>query len=190
MKRTLEFLLCAVLIQDLEPVHAGQSSTEEEMDTIEIIVSCRGRDQKFQLARNGDGSFGYRIVREDGSTEWLSPEAFARITYEDNGSPGPLTHRLFNISSAAGLPWVVLGLLGQLLYTARMTVQWIASERRKKSVVPPAFWWLSLAAAGALTAYFSWRRDIVGILGNCIGGFVYVRNLCFISRGVKSERGE
>jgi lipid-A-disaccharide synthase-like uncharacterized protein len=164
-------------------LNAGQTSNNAGADLVEIIVSCRGVDQKVQLSRNGEGSIGYMVMCEDGSTEWLSPEAFARNTYEGAaGVARSRMHRLFNITSSAGLPWVVLGLVGQLLYTARMAVQWIVSERRKRSVIPPAFWWLSLAAASALTVYFIWRRDVVGILGNCMGAFIYIRNLYFISR--------
>jgi lipid-A-disaccharide synthase-like uncharacterized protein len=164
-------------------LEAVESLTGPEDAVIEVLVSCRGVDQKVQLARDGDGSLAFMVLRQDGSAEWLSPEAFARHTYEGAAGMGaPRMHRLFNITSSAGLPWVVLGLLGQLLYTARMAVQWIVSERRKRSVIPPAFWWLSLAAASALTVYFIWRRDIVGILGNCMGAFIYIRNLYFIAR--------
>ncbi|MEM9416080.1 MAG: lipid-A-disaccharide synthase N-terminal domain-containing protein [Planctomycetota bacterium] len=76
--------------------------------------------------------------------------------------------------------WVALGLLGQVLFTGRMLVQWLSSERAKRSVVPPAFWWLSLTGAAMLLAYFIWRTDIVGILGQATGFLIYARNLWLI----------
>ena len=62
----------------------------------------------------------------------------------------------------------------------RMAVQWIMSERERRSVVPTAFWWLSAAGGVMLFVYFCWRKDIVGVLGQSIGLLVYARNLWFI----------
>ena len=87
---------------------------------------------------------------------------------------------LFNITGWYGVLWVALGLTGQLLFTGRMVVQWLASERSKRSVVPPVFWWLSLIGATMLLAYFFWRRDIVGVLGQGSGWLIYARNLWMI----------
>jgi lipid-A-disaccharide synthase-like uncharacterized protein len=67
---------------------------------------------------------------------------------------------------------VGLGLLGQVLFTGRMLVQWLASEKQKRSVVPVAFWWMSLIGATMLLVYFTWRRDIVGVLGQATGWFI------------------
>ena len=78
--------------------------------------------------------------------------------------------------------WLVLGFFGQALFFSRFVVQWIASERRKDSVVPEAFWWLSLAGAIALFTYFVWRREIVGVLGQAPGIVVYARNLRLIHK--------
>ena len=89
---------------------------------------------------------------------------------------------MFNVTSALGVAWVSMGLLGQLLFTGRMLIQWIASEKSKRSVVPVAFWWLSLVGAAMLTIYFIWRKDIVWIVGQGTGLFIYVRNLVLIYR--------
>jgi len=83
--------------------------------------------------------------------------------------------------------WLVLGFIGQGLFTARFLVQWAASEKRKASVVPVAFWWLSLAGGSALLAYAIHREDPVIILGQGMGLFVYLRNLMLVA---KSERLE
>ena len=61
-----------------------------------------------------------------------------------------------------------------------MIVQWVASEKRKKSVVPPLFWWMSLAGSLLLLSYFLWRRDPIGLLGQAFGIFVYLNNLYLI----------
>ena len=78
--------------------------------------------------------------------------------------------------------WIVVGFLGQALFTARFLVQWIASERSGRSTVPDAFWWLSLSGGAVLLAYAIWRRDPVFILGQGLGLAVYLRNLVLIRR--------
>jgi lipid-A-disaccharide synthase-like uncharacterized protein len=87
---------------------------------------------------------------------------------------------VLDITSWTGLFWVTFGLIGQCLFAARMLVQWIASEKAKASVIPVAFWWLSLIGSTMIVIYFVWRVEIVGILGQATGWFVYVRNLWFI----------
>ena len=76
--------------------------------------------------------------------------------------------------------WIVIGLGGQLMFTARFLVQWIASERAKKSVVPVAFWWFSIVGGAVLLSYAIYRKDPVFILGQSMGLFIYVRNLWLI----------
>ena len=78
--------------------------------------------------------------------------------------------------------WLGFGLLGQALFSARFLVQWIASERRKQSVVPLAFWYFSVGGGLTLLAYAIYRRDPVFILGQTAGLFVYARNLWLIYR--------
>jgi len=89
----------------------------------------------------------------------------------------------------ASLPWTWLafGYTGQALFTGRMLVQWIATEKRKQSVVPVLFWWLSLFGGLILLIYFLRRGDPVGVIGQLFGAIVYARNLMVISRAVKSE---
>jgi lipid-A-disaccharide synthase-like uncharacterized protein len=76
--------------------------------------------------------------------------------------------------------WLAVGLLGQAMFSGRFIVQWIASERKKMSVVPRAFWWLSLAGGVSLLAYAVHRRDPVFILGQAAGLVVYGRNLVLL----------
>lgn len=78
--------------------------------------------------------------------------------------------------------WLLVGLLGQALFSGRFLVQWVQSERRGESIVPLAFWYLSLAGGAALLAYAIWRHDPVFILGQAAGLVVYLRNLILIHR--------
>ena len=78
--------------------------------------------------------------------------------------------------------WLGLGLLGQAFFSARFLVQWIASERRRQSVVPVQFWYFSVGGGLMLLAYAIYRLDPVFILGQGAGLFVYARNLYFIRR--------
>ncbi|MEQ9039219.1 MAG: lipid-A-disaccharide synthase N-terminal domain-containing protein [Silicimonas sp.] len=78
--------------------------------------------------------------------------------------------------------WIAIGFLGQALFTSRFLVQWIASERRRESVIPLAFWWFSILGGLTLLSYALWRQDPVFILGQATGIIVYARNLILIAR--------
>ena len=78
--------------------------------------------------------------------------------------------------------WLAVGLLGQGLFSARFIVQWLHSEKVKKSVIPSAFWYFSLCGGATLLAYAIHRRDPVFIIGQGMGLFVYFRNLQFLWR--------
>ena len=90
-----------------------------------------------------------------------------------------------------GIPmvWLLVGLGGQLAFSSRFLMQWVASERRKKSVVPELFWWLSLAGGACLLSYALLRRDPVFILGQTGGLLIYSRNLMLIYQH-KRERAQ
>lgn len=78
--------------------------------------------------------------------------------------------------------WVILGFAAQGLFTMRFLVQWIASERAGRSVIPLAFWWLSIVGGTLLLAYALYRKDAVFILGQAFGVFIYLRNLHLVMR--------
>lgn len=82
--------------------------------------------------------------------------------------------------------WLVVGFLGQACFFSRFLVQWMASERAGRSLVPRAFWYLSIAGGMIVLVYAIWRRDPVFILGQSVGLFVYLRNLVLLRR----EEGE
>src|SRR5260370_16161790 len=78
--------------------------------------------------------------------------------------------------------WVALGLLAQALFSARFLMQWIASERAGRSVIPLSFWLFSVGGGALLMVYALYRKDPVFIAGQALGLFVYARNLYFIHR--------
>ena len=75
--------------------------------------------------------------------------------------------------------WVALGFVAQLMFTARFAVQWIASERENRMVIPLAFWVFSIGGGLLLLVYAIHRPDPVFIAGQAFGVFVYARNLYF-----------
>ncbi len=85
--------------------------------------------------------------------------------------------------------WLAIGFVGQAVFSARFTVQWIASERARRSVMPLAFWFLSLAGGVTLLAYAIYRRDPVFIAGQGAGLIVYSRNLYLIYRARQIDDG-
>lgn len=78
--------------------------------------------------------------------------------------------------------WIGIGLLGQALFSSRFLVQWIASERSRKSVMPLMFWYFSLGGGAVLLAYSIYRADPVFILGQAFGFIIYLRNIYLIFR--------
>src|ERR1700710_3079102 len=76
--------------------------------------------------------------------------------------------------------WVILGFVAQGFFTMRFVVQWIASERARKSVIPVAFWFFSIGGGLLLLGLALHRRDPVCIAGQARGLLVYIRNLYFI----------
>ena len=83
------------------------------------------------------------------------------------------------------LPVLALGFIGSFIFTSRFFVQWIVSERAKKSIVPKDFWTMSSIGTVILLTYFSFRRDPVGILGQATTLPAYLYNIALIRR---SER--
>ena len=79
-------------------------------------------------------------------------------------------------------PWLYLGFFAQCLFAARFLVQWIVSERKKQSVVPIHFWFLSISGGILLLTYAIYRQDPVFILGQSMGVFIYTRNLMLLRK--------
>ena len=76
--------------------------------------------------------------------------------------------------------WIGIGFLGQFLFSMRFLIQWVQSERKKKSIIPIAFWYFSICGGVVLLAYAIHRKDPVFIVGQAAGIFIYSRNLFLI----------
>ena len=83
---------------------------------------------------------------------------------------------------------MIIGFGAQALFSARFIVQWVASERAGQSVVPLAFWLLSLAGGSLLLSYAIWRQDPVFILGQSTGFLIYSRNLQLVLREQRGKK--
>jgi len=135
-----------------------------------------------------NGASTYRLVWNDGHesgvltrdelASLLGPRAMAQL--EPSGAND--LFRVFNITSWASMVWIAIGLGGQVVFSCRFIVQWIISEKQRRSVIPEAFWWISLGGAVCLFVYFVWRQDIVGVLGQSTGLVIYARNLRLIHK--------
>jgi lipid-A-disaccharide synthase-like uncharacterized protein len=85
-------------------------------------------------------------------------------------------------TSAFDKTWLAIGLTGQLMFSARWILQWLASEKVRKSVVPTTFWYFSLVGGLMVLSYGIHKADPVIILGQ-FGIFIYARNIYLLLRG-------
>ena len=86
--------------------------------------------------------------------------------------------------------WLAFGVVAQLLFTARFVVQWLASERAGQSVIPVAFWILSIVGGGMTLVYGLVRREPIIIMGQILAVAIYVRNLILIFRNQWSGKNQ
>lgn len=141
----------------------------------------------LEIVREDDGTRSFRILMGGEASPILNEYAFGNLfgeTLEEQiaGGGRNTLFELLNITSWTGLAWVAIGLGGQAVFMSRFLIQWIVSERRRESVIPPIFWWISLVGAICLFAYFVWRRDLVGVLGQSTGVVIYARNIRLIHK--------
>ncbi|QQP89416.1 lipid-A-disaccharide synthase N-terminal domain-containing protein [Skermanella sp. TT6] len=86
--------------------------------------------------------------------------------------------------------WTAIGFVGQALFSMRFVIQWIQSERLKRSFVPETFWYFSMAGGITLLAYAIHRQDPVFILGQGLGLVIYSRNIWMIWRDKRKTAGD
>jgi len=90
-------------------------------------------------------------------------------------------------TSATEKIWLAVGFSAQLMFSMRFIVQWIASERARRSIVPETFWYFSLLGGAMLFAYAIYRLDPVFMLGQGMGLVIYSRNIYFIRTHRRNE---
>ncbi|HPR63081.1 MAG TPA: lipid-A-disaccharide synthase N-terminal domain-containing protein [Thermoanaerobaculia bacterium] len=85
--------------------------------------------------------------------------------------------------------WLIWGFIGQACFFSRFLIQWMVSEKEKRSVIPVQFWYFSLIGGSMLLVYAIQLKDPVFILGQAGGAFIYLRNLMLIyrNRGKESD---
>jgi lipid-A-disaccharide synthase-like uncharacterized protein len=83
--------------------------------------------------------------------------------------------------------WIIIGFIGQGLFFMRFFIQWMASEKEGRSVIPHAFWYFSIGGSAILLAYAIWRQDPVIILGQSTGLLIYFRNIYLIRHPEKDK---
>ena len=92
-------------------------------------------------------------------------------------------------TSTADIVWLTIGFLAQLMFSMRFILQWIASERARRSIVPETFWYFSFLGGAMLLAYAIYRVDPVFILGQAMGLLIYARNIQMIWRARREDGG-
>lgn len=168
---------------------AKQAPIDPDAYRFEMVLGSRNVMVEQRPGTDGAGAEyhfeGSADLRELG---WISGAEFDAVITErmEAWRSLPAIERtllgFFNITSWFNFIWVAVGLLGQAAFFGRMLAQWIMSEKRGESIVPEAFWWLSLIGGVSLFTYFVWRVDIVGVLGQSTGIVIYARNLRLIRK--------
>lgn len=142
---------------------------------------------------SAEGGYTFKYHARDGHqspeltasqvSELLGPAVVQELT----ATRPNVVFRLLKITSWASLVWIAIGFFGQAVFSCRFLVQWIASEKSRKTVVPEAFWWMSLIGGISLFSYFVWRQDPVAILGQSSGLVIYARNIRLIYKQRRRE---
>jgi lipid-A-disaccharide synthase-like uncharacterized protein len=177
----------------LGPSNSTNFPTHPESTTQKILVAeTRG---VLETWRNpATSQLEFRVFTRDGHVSQPFSEAELRERFGESvvaTATAPKANGLFRIlgiTSWPGLVWVGIGFLGQGVFASRFLVQWLVSEKRREAVIPESFWWMSLIGGVALFAYFAWRQDPVGVLGQSSGLVVYSRNLRLIYKQRRRER--
>jgi lipid-A-disaccharide synthase-like uncharacterized protein len=160
--------LCVVAVQMF-------STHSPSANSVQVQIKLPDASSQVYLEKESDGGMVYLVRHGNGEIDRATPAEMSQQLYDAAKSGSFL-----GLSNPAVALWLGIGFFGQVLFTGRMVVQWVASERKGKSVVPPLFWWMSLIGSLMLLAYFFWRRDPIGLLGQAFGSFIYLKNIMWI----------
>jgi lipid-A-disaccharide synthase-like uncharacterized protein len=159
------------------PLREGATSAVLRVGTLRGVLEREPTSETFRVVFPGHAEPA--ILSRQEAERVYGAEVLEALFEE----PANWLFRVFNITGWGSMVWSAVGLIGQIAFFLRMFVQWIASERKRESVVPESFWWLSLGGGVALFSYFVWRKDLIGALGQTTGVVVYARNLRLIQKG-------
>ncbi len=90
------------------------------------------------------------------------------------------------IATPKEIAWEIVGLVGHFFFFSRFVIQWIASEREKKTVIPEAFWYLSLLGTVIVLTYSVHVGRPVFMLAYSLNIVIYVRNLCIHRKAARA----
>lgn len=179
--RHVRWLLCIALAGLLGGTAAGAEERPPTPEELNALLQ-----KAAQAYGRGDAAEARRELRA--ALGRLSPQDFQRrllhvSQLHDDGRASQASSAL-HMAAQMLTPWLwfAVGLLGQAIFCARFVVQWLASERHKRSVVPVSFWYLSICGSLILLAYALSRWDPVFILAYVLNSMIYVRNLMLIHR--------
>lgn len=172
----------------LQPTFERTERIDPEAQRFEMTLGSR-QFAVEQRAR-ADSTFEYHTTGLPSADElgWIGSLKFEAVVagelaaWENRPAFERTLLGFFNISSWLNFGWIAIGLLGQCAFFGRMLVQWVVSEKKRESVVPAAFWWMSLIGGICLFSYFVWRVDFIGVLGQSTGVVIYARNIRLIHK--------
>jgi lipid-A-disaccharide synthase-like uncharacterized protein len=135
-----------------------------------VLTKQRGHTLgRFDVAAPGD----FRVKAELKAVAGKVPDRKVVLAFARTASPGRFL-------------WLLLGFAGQICFSLRFIIQWLASEKAGRSTVPRAFWYYSLFGGLMILAYAIYTRDPVFIMAYAFNAFIYVRNLVLIRREDKA----
>ncbi len=165
-------------------------------DDATLVPYLMGGQRGWIERVDSEGGATFRFVPRRGEPSAVLDEAtlrtvlgdvhFEAVTQLETNS----LFRVLNITSWSSLAWVLLGFGAQAVFAGRFLVQWLVSERERKSTVPDVFWWMSLIGGVLLFIYFVWRQDPVGVFGQSSGIVIYARNLRLIGKHKRRQAAE
>ena len=128
----------------------------------------------------------------------LYPLPFILATYSNDWGGGEngfsavllFTSMIDKIIEAIRNPWVIFGFAAQFVFFLRFAVQWWVSEKKKESVIPVSFWYLSIVGTLMILVYSIKRQDIVFIAASCLNSLIYVRNLVLIHKKANNNSSQ
>ena len=177
--------LYATLSQDERDRSARFRFVRDRLRFVTARGTLRALLGRYLRTRPGRIRFSYNAF---GKPE-LSPAFGSRLRFNLSHSAGLALIAITWIGKEyrfLGLDWsyiMILGFIGNLFFSMRFFVQWLASERQGESVIPISFWYWSIAGSVIMCLYFIFRRDPVGILAYLPNSLIYIRNLMLIQKG-------
>ena len=164
------------------------------------IGNTRGSFEAAKTIGTG-GDHGFRLWIKNGPTPKVMSRSEAQvlvgqeivdetINSGNNWVFRTWAFRAMNITTWTNMVWIGIGLLGQVAFSGRMILQWMVSEKHRKSVITESFWWFSLFGGLTLFSYFVWRADPVGILGQASGIVIYIRNIRLLRKHARRTARE